>query len=226
MPSRSIDKSRESARNLYVWPRKRSMEDIRWKVVAGEFNGFDPSPPGIEKATGADDEFARELFARLKSDGFLQIHHGRFRWAQYTAEELREALEILASLESSAIIRLGSMDGAWPAEEIARAIKRLEEIPGDADPIETHMAYQMLMVEILSATRVESLLAEYVDSARPAIFYFWSRMGGATPIDRFAGCLHRLMKRGQRGEFREAARIAMGLRMMPAQDSVLAELCD
>ncbi|KEO90537.1 hypothetical protein EH31_10645 [Erythrobacter longus] len=193
------------------------IETFRRAIAQGEGIPLTPSPEALAKAADKDLAWGEYAFGELRSFGFIRTNITRFEWYRPTETQLWEEQAALAGIETTAIVRLSSMNCTPAVPELRKRVRAFETVAGSGKPLAALLAHQKMMMAVVAATGERHTLEEYAKRASVAQIYAHSNRLDERHLDGMVQSAQAMFGHIGESEVRTCAAAAVAMRVHPAQ---------
>ncbi|MEM6409979.1 MAG: hypothetical protein AAF683_00420 [Pseudomonadota bacterium] len=199
------------------------IEMLRRGVARGEGIPLDPTPEALAKNAAKDPAWGDYAFAELRNFGFIRVHITKFEWYRPTEIELWEAQAALAAIETTAIVRLSSMDCTSAIPEIKTRLDRFERVARSGKPLAALLEHQKMMLAVIASLAEEHMLEEYAKRANVALIYAKSNTLEKRHLDGMVESAQTMLRFLCDVEARTCAAAAAAMRVHPSRPLIVEE---
>ena len=153
--------------------------------------------------------------------GFIRTNITRFEWYRPTETQLWEEQAALAGIETTAIVRLSSMNCTPAVPELRKRVRAFETVAGSGKPLAALLAHQKMMMAVVAATGDRHTLEEYAKRASVAQIYAHSNRLDERHLDGMVQSAQAMFGHIGDSEVRTCAAAAVAMRVHPAQPLIV-----
>ncbi|MGB3472071.1 MAG: hypothetical protein WBA51_14730 [Erythrobacter sp.] len=197
------------------------IETFRRAIAQGEGIPLTPSPEDLAKAADKDLAWGEYAFGELRSFGFIRTNIIRFEWYRPTEKQLWEEQAALAGIETTAIVRLSSMDCEPAIPELRKRVRAFETVAGSGKPLAALLAHQKMMMAVVAAIGERHTLEEYAKRASVAQIYARSNSLDERHLDGIVQSAQAMFGHIGESEVRTCAAAAVAMRVHPSDPLVV-----
>lgn len=192
------------------------IEELRLSVARGEGIPIDPSPQALAQQANKNTEWGEYAFGELRKFGFVRARITKLEWYRPTDTELWEEQAALAGIETTAIVRLSSMDLTPALPELEHRLHEFKQLASSGEVLPSLLAHQKMMMTLVAAIGETHTLEEYAKRASVALIYTRSQRVRERHLKGMLASSKTMLSYLSDVEARTSAAAAVAMRIHPA----------